>query len=158
MYQHLPSKPFLFTSLFHRGPINLIINTWSHEVDVPLALQGSEMAVLNLYPNDPDRTTGVHVDEEVLKASVLVDDEMHSCSVPWLSVGSMFAPRDGVTLEWPIVVAEESFDEDDQGDFVDDEFNTSPVVQLGVIDGEGRSATEVPQQETAPALQLVTVD
>jgi hypothetical protein len=158
MYQHLPSKPFLFSALFHRGPVYLIINTWDHNVDVPVQLQGSEMAVLRLFPNDPTKSTGIHVDAEFLRASVWVDDAMHACAVPWRAVGSMFAPRDGCTMEWPAMI-EEGVEDDELSEFVDDEFATLPVIQLGVIDGGRQSATEVPvQQETAPALQLVTVD
>jgi len=167
MYQNLPSKPFLFTGLFYRGPVHLIINTWDHDVNVPLHLQGSEMAVLYLFPNDPSRSTDIHVDADKLRASVMVDEEMYPCVVPWRAVSAMFAPNDRVTLEWPVevygVIEEDGhvWSEDTLRDaaerFVDNEFHTPPPIQFGIIDGDNQSATEAPvQQEAAPALQLVT--
>jgi hypothetical protein len=125
--QGLPSKPFLFTALFYRGPIEISVLPDAPGVDLPAMSMDFDMAVVEFRPNDPEHTSEVTIGHDRLTAKIAVGAQKYDCVIPWNAVSSIEAHEDDVVLTWTDALFSDSF--------VDEEFDSMPSIRLEVLDG-----------------------
>jgi len=128
---HTNPAQYLFMALSARGPVHLLVDTGDAKYfGTKLPDHALEQSCVTVEFHDAgDQILG----QKAITGWATIDGEEHRVQVPWNAVTYMLSPTDSVWVSW----------ERERPTF---------KLNLGVIDGDGESATKAPSER--PKLKI----